>query len=59
MLMQFGNTLLQDQIVFASSWRTYGLPVKDVISEMRALPLKERVKDKWLYENAARLFSND
>ena len=59
MLMQFGNTLLQDQIVFASSWWTYGMPVKDVISEMRALPLKEHVKDKWLYENAARLFSND
>jgi predicted TIM-barrel fold metal-dependent hydrolase len=56
MLMQFGNTLLQDKVVFASSWWTYGLPVKQVIQEMRALPLKEIVKEKWLYENAARLF---
>jgi hypothetical protein len=56
MLMQFGNTLLQDKVVFASSWWTYGLPVKQVIEEMRALPLKEIVKEKWLYGNAARLF---
>jgi predicted TIM-barrel fold metal-dependent hydrolase len=56
MLMQFGNTLLQDKVVFASSWWTYGLSIKQVIQEMRALPLKETVKEKWLYENAARLF---
>jgi predicted TIM-barrel fold metal-dependent hydrolase len=56
MLMQFGNTLLQDKVVFASSWWTYGLPVKQVIQEMRALPLKDIVKEKWLYGNAARLF---
>ena len=59
MLMQFGNTLLQDRIVFASSWWTYGLPIKEVIQEMRDLPLKEEVKDKWLYRNALRLFSSD
>jgi len=35
------------------------LPIKDVIREMRALPLKDEVKDKWLYENAAKLFSLD
>ena len=57
MLMQFGNTLLQDRIVFASSWWTYGLPIKEVVQEMRALPLKETVKEKWLYENGARLFA--
>jgi len=58
MLMQFGNTLLQDKVVFASSWWTYGLPIKQVVQEMRALPLKETVKEKWLYENAARLFQS-
>ena len=59
MLMQFGNTLLQDRIVFASSWATYAMPVNDVVSEMRALPLKEEVREKWLYQNAARLFKRD
>jgi len=63
MLMQFGNILLQDRIVFASGWANY-LPysegvIKNVIQEMRALPLKEEVKEKWLYHNAARLFHRD
>ncbi len=57
MLMQFGNTLLQDKIVFASSWGTYGLPIKEVIQETEALPLKETVMEKWLYQNAARIFA--
>jgi len=59
MLMQFGNTLLQDRIVFASSWWTYALPIGAVVEEMRALPLKDEVKDKWLYDNAARLFESE
>jgi predicted TIM-barrel fold metal-dependent hydrolase len=59
MLMQFGNTLLQDRIVFASSWGTYSMPINEVVREMRALPLKDDVKEKWLYKNAARLFGRD
>ena len=57
MLMRFGNSLLQDRVVFASGWRNYQMPVKDVIGEMRALPLKDDVKEKWLYRNAARILS--
>jgi predicted TIM-barrel fold metal-dependent hydrolase len=56
MLMQYGNTLLQDKVVFASSWFTYSLPVKQVVEEMVALPLKDSVKEKWMYKNARRLF---
>jgi hypothetical protein len=56
MLMQFGNTLLQDRIVFASGWGNYQIPITDVVEEMRALPLKDDVKEKWLYRNAARIF---
>ena len=56
MLMQYGNTLLQDKIVFASSWMTYSLPIKQVVEEMLALPLKDSVKEKWLYHNSRRLF---
>jgi predicted TIM-barrel fold metal-dependent hydrolase len=59
MLMQFGNTLLQDRIVFASSWATYAMPINNVVEEMSALPLKDEVKEKWLYKNAARLFGCD
>jgi len=56
MLMQYGNTLLQDKVVFASSWFTYSLPIKQVVEEMLVLPLKDSVKEKWMYKNARRLF---
>ncbi len=56
MLMQFGNTLLQDQVVFASGAGDLGLPIGQIVEEMLALPLKEVVKKKWLYANAVRLF---
>jgi uncharacterized protein len=59
MLMQFGNTLLQDRIVFASSWFTFAMPIKQVVEEMLALPLKDSVKEKWMYHNARRLFKLD
>jgi len=63
MLIQFGNTLLQDRIVYASGWANYfsyykGV-IKNTIDEMRALPLKEEVKEKWLYRNAAQLFNRE
>ncbi|UCE56893.1 MAG: amidohydrolase [Desulfobacterales bacterium] len=56
MLMQFGNTLLQDRIVFASGAGDLGLPIGQIVAEMIALPLKESVKEKWLYRNALQLF---
>lgn len=56
MLMQFGNTLLQDQVVFASGSGDLGLPIHQIVEEMKALPLKEAVKEKWLRGNAVRLF---
>jgi predicted TIM-barrel fold metal-dependent hydrolase len=56
MLMQFGNTLLQDQVVFASGASDLGLPTRQIVEEMKALPLKNAVKEKWLYRNALRLF---
>ena len=56
MLMQFGNTLLQDRIVFGSGVGDLGLPIGQIVKEMQALPLKEEVKAKWLYRNALQLF---
>lgn len=56
MLMQFGNTLLQDRIVFASGVGDLGLPIGQIVKEMRELPLKDEVKEKWLYKNALQLF---
>ena len=63
MLLQFGNTLLQNRVLFASNWASYFQPSPDVlervIAEMRALPLKDEVKKKWLYHNARNLFERD
>jgi predicted TIM-barrel fold metal-dependent hydrolase len=57
MLMQFGNTLLQDRIAFATKWEAVGVSLKEFIKQMGNLPLKDTVKEKWLYSNAARIFN--
>jgi len=53
-LMQFGNSILQDKVIFGSMWPS--LPIKQCVEETSNLPLKPEVKEKWLYKNAARLF---
>jgi uncharacterized protein len=52
-LVHFGNSVLQDRILFASRWPL--LPFRRSIDELRALPLKPEVIEKWLGGNAARL----
>jgi predicted TIM-barrel fold metal-dependent hydrolase len=56
MLMQFGNTLIQDKIMTGFSWTTIGESYETLINEYLDLPLKDSVKEKWLYGNAARVF---
>lgn len=56
MLIQFGNTLLQDQIVFSSGAEELGLPLSTLVEEVKRLPLKPQVLEKWLYQNAEILF---
>ena len=56
MLLQYGNTLLQDRIVFGSGVGDMGIPLSTIIQEMNELPLKPSVRQKWLYSNAVRLF---
>ncbi|MGI8553083.1 MAG: amidohydrolase family protein [Dehalococcoidia bacterium] len=55
MLVQFGNTLLQDKVLVGLSWLTLSQPYETLIGEVLALPLKDVVKEKWLYTNAARI----
>jgi predicted TIM-barrel fold metal-dependent hydrolase len=56
MFLQFGNTLLQDKIMIGLSRQTFGGSYEDLIAEYEELPLRESVKDKWFYLNAARFF---
>ena len=51
-LLQFGNTLLQNQVLFATDSI---IPFKRAVGELRELPLKPEVTEKWLGGNAAEL----
>ena len=54
--MQFGNTLLQDKIMVGLSRYLFGTSFEALIKEYQALPIKEKVMEKWLYGNAANFF---
>ena len=56
MLMQFGNTLIQDKVLVGMSAGLVGQPYETLIQEYLALPLKDTIKEKWLFKNAARIF---
>lgn len=53
-LLHYANSILQDKMIYASSWPI--IPFERNIEEMRALPLKPQVMEKWLGNNAAKLF---
>jgi len=52
-LIHYGNSVLQDKVLFATAWPL--LPLEQAVQDVRNLPLKEEVKAKWLGENARRL----
>ena len=52
--LQFGNTLLQDKVMVGLSAPLLGSSMEELIDEYLNLPLKDSVKEKWLYHNAAR-----
>lgn len=54
-LLQFTNNILQDRVLFGSGWPA--MPIKRGIEEICNLPLKDEVKRKVLYHNAATLFN--
>jgi len=52
-LLQYGNTVLQDRMIFGSAWPMQS--IKQAIADIEGLPLKDATKQKWLHDNAARL----
>jgi len=56
-LLQYGNTVLQDKIIFGSAWPMQS--VEQAMADIAELPLKDKVRDKWLRQNAARLLGLD
>ncbi|HJM75434.1 MAG TPA: amidohydrolase family protein [Dehalococcoidia bacterium] len=53
-LLQFGNSLLQDQVLFATDNM---IPFERAVSELWTLPLKPEVMEKWLGGNAVSLLN--
>ena len=56
-LLQYGNTLLKDRIIFGSAYPM--MPVGDALAEIEALPLKTEVRRAWIFDNAARFLRVD
>jgi predicted TIM-barrel fold metal-dependent hydrolase len=54
--LQFGNTLLQDKVMVGLSRYLFDTSFEELIKEYQALPIKEKVMEKWLYGNAATFF---
>ena len=52
-LLRYGDAILQDKIVFATAWPAQDF--KRSITEIRALPIKDEVKRKWLGGNARKI----
>jgi predicted TIM-barrel fold metal-dependent hydrolase len=54
-LLQFGQTTIQDKVLFGSGWFLLGRPLSQIAEEFRALPIKPEVLAKWMGGNAERL----
>jgi hypothetical protein len=57
MFMRYANSTIQDKILFGSDWLSMGMHIKDVLKEVDEWPLKDGVKEKFLYKNSARVFN--
>jgi predicted TIM-barrel fold metal-dependent hydrolase len=54
-LLRFGQTTIQDKILYGTGAFLLGRRPAELVAEMRALPVAPEVMEKWLYGNAARL----
>ena len=54
-LLRFGQTTIQDKVLFGSGWFLLGRPPVTIVEEFRALPVRPEVLDRWLHGNAERL----
>lgn len=56
-LLHFGNRMIQDKVIFGSTWTLLGTTPGALVEEVRALPLRDNVVEKWLGQNALRAFN--
>jgi len=58
-LLRFGQTTIQDKVLYGTGSFLLGRPAAELVAEFRQLPIEERVMEKWLYGNAARVLGLD
>ncbi|MFW6113737.1 MAG: amidohydrolase family protein [Actinomycetota bacterium] len=56
-LVEYGNSILSDRILFGSTWIFMGMSVPEMVAEIKEMPLKEGVLEKWLHHNARSLLA--
>ena len=54
-LLRFGQSTIADKVLWGSGAFLLERPVADLVAELRALPVKPAVMDRWLGGNAERL----
>ncbi|MFI5366355.1 MAG: amidohydrolase family protein [Candidatus Binatia bacterium] len=58
-LLRYGQTTIQDKVLYGSGAFLIGRPPAELLAEFRALPIKPAVMEKWLWRNAAALLRLD
>lgn len=58
-LLRYGQSTIQDKILYGSGAFLLGRPPAELLAEFRALPIKPAVMEKWLWRNAAQLLGLD
>lgn len=54
-LFRFGNSIIQDKILFGTGWFLLGRSPVEIVQEFKELPIKPEAMEKWCYHNADRL----
>jgi predicted TIM-barrel fold metal-dependent hydrolase len=56
-LLRFGQTTIQDKVLYGTGAFLLGRRPADLVEEMRALPVRPEALEKWLAGNARRLLA--
>lgn len=56
-LLYYGDRVIRDKIVWGSTWLLLGMSHKNILEEMKKLPIRPESLDKWIYYNAKKLFN--
>ena len=58
-LLRYGQTTIQDKVLYGTGAFLLNRPPGELVRELRALPLRPEVMEKWLWRNAARVLRLD